>query len=307
MVKKTGNTLKTVIGLGAVGVAAYLAYSQLTKTDSETIGGSGAFSGLGGGESLTSEGLTGTSDSGINYNISLPAVDTSGISQFISGGGSILDESEDTGGNSIITGGGEIVQAVTKKAATSAGDSTKSETSGSLSSSLAQVFGTQAQRTNERGDYYTTAAGGGAGAIKGKSLGEMFIDSVKKVTSSEGVDTKIYTGASTATQSKYDLTGVDVKGILQTDKTKKEEMEKAISQTKIAAYTPVSDPLQALKDSGIVKSTYNPNSSTTTKKETLSTSNGSQKKTISLKEASNSSRFSSTGSTTTKKVIKVKK
>jgi len=303
------KSIKTVIGLGAVGVAAYLAYSQLTKSDSETIGGSGAFSGLGGGESLTSEGLTGTSDSGINYNISLPAVDTSGISQFISGGGSILDETESTGGNSVITGSGEVIQAVTKKAAVSAGDSTKSETSGSLSSSLAQVFGTQAQKTNERGDYYTTAAGGGAGAIKGKSLGEMFIDSVKKVTSSEGVDTKIYTGASTATNPKYDLTGVDVKGILQADKTKKEEMEKAISQTKIGAYTAPSDPLQALKDSGIVKSTYNPNSSTTTKKEALtSTSTGSQttKKTISLKEASSGYRGTTT-TTGTKKVIKVKK
>jgi hypothetical protein len=298
MSAKTEKTVKTLIGLSAVGVAAYLAYSQLTGNNEETIGGSGAFSGLGGGESLTSEGITGTSEGGINYNISLPAVDTSGISQFISGGDSVLNDSGSSGGESIITGGGEIPAVVTKKAATTSGDSTKSETSGSL----AQVFGTQAQRTNERGDYYTTAAGGGAGAIKGKSLGEMFIDSVKKVTSSEGVDTKIYTGASTATNNK-----VSTEGIQAALKAKKEQ-DQAISQTKIGAYTPVSNPLQALKDSGIVKSTYNPNSSTTTKKEAVtSSSNGSTtKKTISLAEASKgSSRFSSQG--TSKKVIKVKK
>ncbi len=293
---------KTIIGLGAVGVAAYLAYSQLTKTDSETIGGSGAFSGLGGGESLTSEGLTGTSDSGINYNISLPAVDTSGISQFISGGDSVLNDSGSSGGESIITGGGEIPAVVTKKAATISGDSTKSETSGSLASSLAQVFGTQAQRTNERGDYYTTAAGGGAGAIKGKSLGEMFIDSVKKATSSEGVDTKIYTGATTATNNK-----VTTEGIQAALKAKKEQ-DAAIAQTKIGAYKPVSNPLQALKDSGIVKQSYNPSTTTTaTKKEALSTSTSSQstKKTISLKEASTGYRGTPTKSTG--KVIKVKK
>jgi hypothetical protein len=303
MSAKTEKTVKTLIGLSAVGVAAYLMYNQLSGKDEETIGGSGAFSGLGGGEGLTEEGISGTSDSGINYNISLPTPDTSAIERIISGG-TISPTATDTkteGGDSFITGGGEITPFVSKKAATTAGNADKAETSGSLSASLAQVFGTTAQRTNERGDYYTTSAGGGAGAVKGKSLGEMFIDKVKSVTSSEGVDAKIYTGATTAYKSPVTAEGIEA--VLKT----KKEQDAAISQTKIGAYKPVDNPLQALKDSGIVKQSYNPNQQTK-KEAVVSGATGSQttKKSISLTEASKgSSRFSSQGSS--KKVIKVKK
>jgi hypothetical protein len=293
MKPKEEKAIKSVIGLGAVAVAAYLAYNQLAggEEESQLIGGSGAFTGLAGGETLTEGGLeeiAGTSDSGISYNINLPKVDTSGIEAFIS--------------SPVAASNGDLVKTtsepaisepiLTKKAATIAQDNSKAETSGSLSSSLAQVFGTPTQKTNVRGDYYTTAAGGGAGAIKGKSLGASFIDAVKKVTSSEGVDTKIYTGASTATQN--DLSGDDLKSIFAADKAKKEQMQTEISKTKIGAYKPVSDPLQALKDSGIVKQSYNPNKPTTTKKETSASKSGSQpkKKTISLAEAKKgSSRF----------------
>lgn len=300
MTTKTEKNIKTVLGLSAVGVAAYLAYTRLTGKEEETIGGSGAFSGLGGSEGLTEEGISGTSDSGINYNISLPAVDTSALEKFISGG-SIATTGGDNETVSAPSTPSIIPEVLTKKEAVTAGSTTKAETSGSLSASLGQVFGTQAQRTNERGDYYTSPSGGGAGAIKGKSLGEMFIDKVKSVTSSEGVDTKIYTGASTAYSSP-----VTSEGIQAALKAKKEQ-DKRISETKIGAYTPVSNPLQALKDSGIVKQSYDPSkTTTTTKKEALSTSTSSTNKSISLKEASRgSSRFSSQG--TSKKVIKVKK
>lgn len=277
------KTIKSAIGLGAVGIAAYLAYTQLFgAAENTTIGGSGSFSGLGGAESLTDEGISGQSESGVSYNINLPQVDTSGISALMSGGSSILDSGDSgasgSSGGSVITGAGEIPIVTSKKSAVVSGDSTKAETSGSLSSSLAQVFGTEAQKTNERGDYYTTAAGGGAGAIKGKSLGEMALNLLTgKTASGASVSGSLPTGASTASNPAYDLSGVDVKAVLAADQAKKAQMSTAISQTKIGAYTPVSDPLQALKDSGIVKQTYNPSSTpsttttTTTKKAATST------------------------------------
>ena len=268
------KTIKSVIGIGAVSLAAYLAYTQLTGEESQSIGGSGTFSGLGGAESLTEEGISGTSDSGVSYNINLPQVDTSGISALVSGGSSILDGGDSGGsGDSVITGGGEVKVVSSKKAAVNAGDSTKAETSGSLSSSLAQVFGTPAQKTNERGDYYTTSAGGGAGAVKGKSLGEMFIDTVKNVTTSKGVDTKIYTGASTASQKT--IGDIDVKSVLQSDATKKASQMEAIKETKIAAPAKITDPLQELKDSGIVKSSSGSSNSITTTKKAASSSSSS--------------------------------
>ena len=303
------KTIKSVIGIGAVSLAAYLAYTQLTGEESQSIGGSGTFSGLGGAESLTEEGISGTSDSGVSYNINLPQVDTSGISALVSGGSSILDGGEVVtsggSGDSVITGGGEVKVVSSKKAAVNAGDSTKAETSGSLSSSLAQVFGTPAQKTNERGDYYTTAAGGGAGAIKGQSLGQMALNILTgKTSSGKSVPSSLPTGAYTASDPKYDLTGVDVKGILQADKTKKDAMTAAISQTKIAAPIKTNlTPYEQLQASGLLKSSSGSSVPTSTKKEAISTPTA--KKTISLSEASNSSRIASTG--TSKKVIKVKK
>ena len=228
------KTMKTVIGLGAVGIAAYLAYAQLTADDSQTIGGSGSFSGLGGGESLTEEGVSGTSDSGIAYNINLPEIDTSGIEALMSGGNISPSASQDKSVSSIITGAGEVSTVLPKKTATSSGlSTTASETSGSLSSSLGQVFGTQAQKTNERGDYYTTAAGGGAGAIKGLSIGEQVINLLGgKTASGKSSSSYLPSGASTASKS-LGLTTENIKQIAQT----KKEQEAAIAKTKIAAPT----------------------------------------------------------------------
>ena len=311
----TEKSIKTFIGLGAVGIAAYLAYTQLSGEENTSIGGSGAFSGLGGSEGLTSEGIAGTSDSGISYNINLPQVDTGGISSFITGGSDILsDDKTVTSGDSIITGGGDIKAVTSKKEAVTSGDSTKAETSGSLSSSLAQVFGTEAQKTNERGDYYTTAAGGGAGAIKGQSLGQMALNILTgKTVSGQTVNAgSLPTGATTAADPKYSLAGVDVKAVLQADTAKKTAQAATIPSYLTQAsvdYNKNTSPAQMLQDSGLLKSSSSSTSAaTTTKKEAATVSTPAAKKVVSLAQASSGNAAkTSTSSTTVKKVIKVKK
>lgn len=276
------KTIKSAVGLGAVGLAAYLAYSQLAgKEDSTSLGGSGSFSGLGGAESLTEEGISGTSDSGVSYNINLPQVDTSGVSALISGGTVSPTASEDKTVTSVLTGAGESAAVLTKKTASSAGlSTTAAETSGSLSASLGQVFGTPSQRTNERGDYYTTAAGGGAGQIKGLSLGEMALNLLSGKTAS-GQSSKseaLPTGATTANSGYNIPSSSELKNIFAADTAKKEAMSEAISQTKIGA--PINSglsPLEELKASGIVKQDYNPASPTVSTPTTKKASTGTYK------------------------------
>ena len=245
---------KVIIGIGALAAT----YFMLSSSNSEDVGGSGNFGGLGSGGV---EELAGETDSGIPYNISFPSIDPSPIF-------SIMNEPAKTGGSTVVTSDVETPILTKKESVVSS-----QEQDGSLASSLAQVFGTQAQKTNERGDYYTTSAGGGAGAVKGKSLGEMFIDTAKKVTSSKGVDTKIYTGASTASQAT--IGDIDVKSVLQSDATKKASQMVAIKDTKIASPVKITNPLQELKDSGIVKSSSGSSNSITTTKKAASSSSSS--------------------------------
>jgi len=247
---------KVIIGIGALAAT----YFMLSSSNSEDVGGSGNFGGLGSGGI---EELSGQTDSGIPYNISFPSIDPSPIF-------SIMNEPAKTGGNTIVTSDAETPIKTKKESVIS---SNIQEQDGSLASSLAQVFGTESQKTNERGDYYTTSAGGGAGAVKGKSLGEMFVDTVKNVTTSKGKDTKIYTGASTASQAT--IGNIDVKSVLQSDATKKASQMEAIKDTKIAAPVKITDPLQELKDSGIVKSSSGSSKSITTTKKTASSSSSS--------------------------------
>jgi len=248
---------KALIGVGVIAAAAYL---YMSGAKNEDVGSGGNFGGLGGGG--TSEGLAGVTDSGTPYNISFPAVDPSPIINLISE--PVNSGSSGSGDSDLITTITKTETPTTTKKASLTTD--QKEQDGSLSSSLAQVFGTESQKTNSRGDYYTTAAGGGAGAIKGKSIGETVIGFLSKsYKDSKTEAAKLPTGATTAVNPKYDLSGVDVKAVLQADQTKKGQMQEAINQTKIGAYTPISDPLQALKDSGIVKDSYNPSSSTTAK------------------------------------------
>ena len=245
---------KVIIGIGALAAT----YFMLSSSNSEDVGGSGNFGGLGSGGI---EELSGQTDSGIPYNISFPSIDPSPIFSIMN---------EPAGGNTVLTSDAETPIKTKKESVVS---SNIQEQDGSLASSLAQVFGTQAQKTNERGDYYTTSAGGGAGAVKGKSLGEMFIDTAKKVTSSKGVDTKIYTGASTASQAT--IGNIDVKSVLQSDATKKASQMEAIKDTKISAPAKITNPLQELKDSGIVKSSSGSSQSITTTKKSASSSSSS--------------------------------
>ncbi len=234
---------KALIGVGVIA-AAYL-YMSGSKT--EDIGSGGNFGGLGGGGSL--ESIEGVTDSGTPYNISFPAVDPSPIINMI-------NDPVSSGNNEVIKTITETVSSptTTKKSALLTED--QKEQSGSLSASLAQVFGSENQKTNSRGDYYTTSAGGGAGAIKGKSLGESVLGFLSKSYKDSKTEKAVLpTGASTYADPKYSLAGVDVKSVLQADQTKKAQMQSKINQTKIGAYTPISDPVQALKDSGIVKST----------------------------------------------------
>ncbi|MDD3041166.1 hypothetical protein [Bacteroides sp.] len=184
---------KNLIGLGAVGAIAYLAYNQLSPSD-ESLGGSGTFAGLGSGESVSDQGILGTSDSGINYSFNFPEVPS-----FSPDGGGIIGG----GDNPIITDTGDTSLPVSKKEAVSSGNASKAETSGSLSASLGQVFGTPEQKTNERGDYYTSPAGGGAGAIKGQSIGETVLNllSGKTASGKSGSGNSLPTGASTEVSS----------------------------------------------------------------------------------------------------------
>ena len=245
---------KAIIGVGVIATA----YLYMSGAKTEDIGSGGNFGGLGSGGL---EELSGETDSGIPYNISFPSIDPSPIFSIMN---------EPPGGNTVVTPDNETpdVETPIKPKKESVIPSNIQEQDGSLPSSLGQVFGTELQKTNERGDYYTTSAGGGAGAVKGKSLGEMFVDTVKKVTSPKGVDTKIYTGTSTANQST--IGDIDVKTVLQLDATKKAAQMEAISQTKIAAPTKITNPLQELKDSGIVKSSSRSSNSITTTKKTAS-------------------------------------
>jgi len=282
-----------IAGLGLVAAIGYYLYAS-TQTEETTIGGSGSFTGLGGSEGLLTgdnAALAGTSDSGINYNISLPPVDTSGIANLLS--------EPISGASSNVVSSPKETEVVSKKSVSSGTPSGRtagsSKTLDSLAGSLGQVFGTPAQRTNERGDFYTTAAGGGAGAITGKSLGEQVFNLLTgKTAEGKSVNGALPTGASTQSSGINLPSSSQLKEIA----SKKQAMEASISQTKIAApkpntasYSGAVSALQGFADS----------------KKSVSPSVSSSKKgnTISLAEAKKGSRRLSTPSTG--KVIKVKR
>lgn len=291
---------KSLIGISLIGLTAYWAYNQFTADDSTTIGGSGSFAGLGGSESTSEGGLgdiAGTSDSGISYNINLPSVDTAPLEAMLT-----APTTASTG--DVLTTTGAETPIVTKKEAVISASPTKgSSTLNSLSTSLSQVFGTEAQKTNERGDYYTTAAGGGAGAIKGLSLGEQAINLLSgKTASGKSTSGSLPTGTSTESRNL----GLTSEGIKAAAESKKQQTA-AIAQTKIAAPTATNktDLMSYLKSGGTLT-----NQSTgaviSAKKTASATPKTTVKKTtVSLAEAKKgSSRISSSS---TGKVIKVKR
>jgi hypothetical protein len=280
---------KALIGVGVIAATAYLI--SMNKSTEQTFG-SGNFGGLGGGGLESIEGVT---DSGTPYNISFPAVDPSPIIK-------LIDQPVSSGR---MDGDSDVITTVTEKVSTptstkkTALSQDRIEQSGSFTSSLAQIFGAENQKTNERGDYYTTPAGGGAGAIKGKSIGETvtsFLSQSYKASKTEAA--KLPTGASTAVDPKYSISA-DAIAALQAEQARKTQLQETIDKFNIATY----------KSGSGVKETLQ-----TTKKEATT-----QKATVSLQEAasrryddvmSKSSRSSSrsvgssnTSSTPTKKKV----
>ena len=134
---------KALIGVGVIAATAYLI--SMNKGGEEGFGG-GNFGGLGGGGLESVEGVT---DSGTPYNINFPAVDPSPIIKLIDQPVSSARLDEDT----------DVITTVTEKVSTptttkkSALSQDRIEQSGSFTTSLAQVFGGENQKTNERGDY----------------------------------------------------------------------------------------------------------------------------------------------------------
>jgi hypothetical protein len=250
---------KALIGVGVIAATAYLI--SMNKTAEEGFGG-GNFGGLGGGGLESIEGVT---DSGTPYNINFPAVDPSPIIKLID---DPISTERSGGETDLITTVTEKVSSptTTKKSAIS---QDRIEQSGSLTTSLAQVFGAENQKTNERGDYYTTAAGGGAGAIKGKSIGETvvgFLSQSYKASKTEAA--KLPTGASTAVDPKYSISA-DAIAALQAEQASKAQLQETIDKFNIATY----------KSTSGVKETLQ-----TTKKEATT-----QKAKVSLQEAASRS------------------
>lgn len=250
---------KALIGVGVIAATAYLI--SMNKTGEEGFGG-GNFGGLGGGGLESIEGVT---DSGTPYNISFPAVDTTPIIK-------LIDEPVSSGRSG---GDSDLITTVTEKVSSptstkkSALTEDRIEQSGSFTTSLAQVFGSENQKTNERGDYYTTAAGGGAGAIKGKSIGETVVGFLSQsYNASKTEEARLPTGASTAVDPKYSISA-DAIAALQAEQARKVQLQETIDKFNIATYSSGSGVKEALQ---------------TSKKEATT-----QKATVSLQEAASRS------------------
>lgn len=237
---------KALIGVGVIAATAYLI--SMNKGGEESFGG-GNFGGLGGGGLESIEGVT---DSGTPYNISFPAVDPSPIIKLIDQPVSSARSDEDS----------DVITTVTEKVSTptttkkSALSQDRIEQSGSFTSSLAQVFGTEDQKTNVRGDYYTTPAGGGAGAIKGKSIGEIVTGFLSQsYEKSKTYATNLPTGASTAVDPKYSISA-DAIAALQAEQARKAQLQETIDKFNIATYSSgVKETLQTTKKEATTQKT----------------------------------------------------
>jgi len=177
-----------------VGVGALAGILFLTQSDEQAYGGgSGAFGGgFGGDGSIGETGVSGVSDSGTPYSFNFPTPDTSWVSSFMapSTSGSVMTEP-----TPVITPKKESASMISTSSGTSG-------SSGGLTSSLAQIFGTPSQRVDERGDAITSPSGGGSGAIKGESLGTKFINAAKNAFAAEkDPANRTPTGASTSISS----------------------------------------------------------------------------------------------------------
>jgi hypothetical protein len=281
---------KALIGVGVIAATAYLI--SMNKSTEQTFG-SGNFGGLGGGGLESVEGVT---DSGTPYNITFPQIDPSPIIKLIDQPVSSGRVDEDT----------DVITTVTEKVSTptttkkTALSQDRKEQSGSFTSSLAQVFGTEDQKTNVRGDYYTTPAGGGAGAIKGKSIGEMVTSFLSQsYEKSKTYASNIPTGATTAVDPKYSISS-DAIAALQAEQARKAEIQEAIDKFNIATYS---------TGSGVKETLQTTKKEATTQKATVSLQEAASRRYDDIVSKSSSSSSRSVGSsktstpTTKKKVI----
>jgi hypothetical protein len=270
---------KALIGVGVIAATAYLI--SMNKTGEEGFGG-GNFGGLGGGGLESIEGVT---DSGTPYNISFPSVDPTPIIK-------LIDQPVSSG-----TSGGDsdLITTVTEKVSTptttkkSALSQDRIEQSGSFTTSLAQVFGAENQKTNERGDYYTTPAGGGAGAIKGKSIGEMvtgFLSQSYKASKTEAA--MLPTGASTAVDPKYSISA-DAIAALQAEQANKAQLQETIDKFNIATYK---------STSGVKETLQSTKKEATTQKAKVSLQEAASRSYDDIASRSSSSSSKSVGSST---------
>lgn len=290
---------KAIIGVGVIAATAYLI--SMNKSSEQTFG-SGNFGGLGGGGLESVEGVT---DSGTPYNITFPEIDPSPIIK-------LIDQPVSSGRSD---GESDLITTVTEKVSTptttkkSALIEDRKEQSGSFTTSLAQIFGTEDQKTNVRGDYYTTPAGGGAGAIKGKSIGEIVTGFLSQsYEKSKTYATNLPTGASTAVDPKYSISE-DVITALQAEQVRKAQIQEAIDKFNIATYTTVSEP------SGLKETLQTTKKEATTQKAKVSLQEAASRsfdEMVSKASGSSSSSSRSVGSsktsttTTKKKVISLK-
>ena len=225
--------------VGALAAAGLLAFNFLGKgSEEETIGGSGSFGGFGGGgiEETIGDDIAETA---APFNITFPEIPTFNIPSG-SGDSFIIPDSSSFG-----TGG-------TPEATDSSLVSTPENTpKKAITSALLPAY-------DSRGDAISSG-GGGSGAIKGDSLGSKFI---KLITATPSAPSYPYSG--TASNSKYDLTGVDVKSVLEANTKKEAAMAATVPSYLTQAsvdYNKNTSFNQKLADSGLLKSSSSKTSS----------------------------------------------
>ena len=221
-----------IIKVAAVAAVGLLAFNFLGKgAEEETIGGSGSFGGFGGGGVEETLAGNGGESPAPSFNITFPEVPAFNPP---SGGDSFFIAPDSSNSNSS-TGG------------------TPEATDDRLVSTV--------ENTPKK----VSGGGGGGGAVQGDSLGSTLI---KLITAPSAPS---YPHSGTDSNSKYDLTGVDVKSVLEANTKKEAAMAATVPSYLTQAsvdYNKNTGFNQKLADSGLLKSS---DSKTTTKKATTTT------------------------------------
>ena len=249
-----------IIKVAAVAAVGLLAFSFLGKgSEEETIGGSGSFGGFGGGGTEETIGAD-IAEAAAPFNITFPEIPTFNIPSG-SGDSFIIPDSSSfsTGGTPEATDNSLVstVENTPKKVITSSSYDSKGDAA--------------------------SYSGGGSGAIKGDSLGSKLI---KLITAPATVDKETFSSG-TSSNKAYDLTGVDVKGILASNTKKEAAMAATVPSYLTQAsvdYNKNTTFEQQLKDSGLLKSSSSKTSSNSKTSSTKSTVTKKAANTASYKE-----------------------